>query len=329
MTDFADPWSIVLAAGDGKRLQSLTSDAGGVAIPKQFCSLYGGSTLLADALRRAHAVSPRERICTIVAAQHRRWWRGEVDDLSTANVFVQPENRGTANGILLSTLHVAARDAGAIVVLLPSDHHFQDEATLGDALRAAANLAREAAGGIVLLGIEPDEADPELGYIVPQLEVGPGLYAVRRFVEKPETSLAAGLIGRGALWNSFILAARVQALFGLFERRLPGIAERMRHALDRDGYGAHGGAALAAEYAEMRPLDFSRHLLAGAEADLLVKRVPACGWSDLGTPGRLATTLRRRPVPDTAMLAESGADRPCLAVRHARQGGAALAPPPL
>ncbi len=31
-------WVIVLAAGEGRRLQSLTTDARGVAVPKQYCS---------------------------------------------------------------------------------------------------------------------------------------------------------------------------------------------------------------------------------------------------------------------------------------------------
>jgi hypothetical protein len=35
-------WAIVLAAGEGSRLRSLTTTALGVAIPKQFCSLKGG-----------------------------------------------------------------------------------------------------------------------------------------------------------------------------------------------------------------------------------------------------------------------------------------------
>ncbi len=321
MNDLAEPWSIVLAAGEGTRLQSLTSDPAGTATPKQFCSLYGERTLLGDALQRAQAVSSPERIGTIVAAQHRRWWRAEVDDLRAANVFVQPENRGTANGILLPTLHIAARERDAVILWLPSDHHVEDEAVLATALREAATVAREASG-ILLLGIEPEEADGELGYVVPDFEIADGVYTVDSFVEKPAASVAVDLLGRGALWNSFIFAATVRALLDLFDRRLPGLVDRMQHALARDGYRAHGAAALCAEYAEMRSLDFSRHVLAGAEKELLVKRVPACGWSDLGTPRRLAATLDRRGGGAAVPLDGAGVDRPCLAARHARQRAA-------
>lgn len=39
-------WAVVLAAGDGTRLASLTSDDRGRSVPKQFCSLNGGGSLL-------------------------------------------------------------------------------------------------------------------------------------------------------------------------------------------------------------------------------------------------------------------------------------------
>ena len=64
-----------LAGGDGSRLRHLTTTAEGVTVPKQFCSLRGGPSLLREALERAKLVARRDRICTIVAAQHRHWWR--------------------------------------------------------------------------------------------------------------------------------------------------------------------------------------------------------------------------------------------------------------
>jgi len=39
-------WAVVLAGGDGTRLQSLTLKIAGDRRPKQFCSFFGGETLL-------------------------------------------------------------------------------------------------------------------------------------------------------------------------------------------------------------------------------------------------------------------------------------------
>jgi hypothetical protein len=54
-------------------------------------------------------------------------------------------------------------------------------------------------------------------------------------------------------------------------------------------------AHLRRAYAMMPPCDFSREILAGAR-DLAVVRWPAAvGWTDLGTPERVAEWLRRGP----------------------------------
>jgi hypothetical protein len=39
-------WAVVLAGGDGTRLQSLTLKIAGDSRPKQFCSIFGGASLL-------------------------------------------------------------------------------------------------------------------------------------------------------------------------------------------------------------------------------------------------------------------------------------------
>src|SRR5690606_34302475 len=49
-------WAVVLAGGEGRQLQSLTTLGCGTPVPKQFCSLSGGRTLLEDALTRAEDV---------------------------------------------------------------------------------------------------------------------------------------------------------------------------------------------------------------------------------------------------------------------------------
>ena len=54
---------------------------------------------------------------------------------------------------------------------------------------------------------------------------------------------------------------------------------------------------MQALYENLETLDFSEHVMQGAEPMLRVLRVEPCGWSDLGTPWRVAATLRRAPLP--------------------------------
>jgi len=55
------PWPLVLAAGKGNRLRSLTVTSSGLHVPKQFCSLQGGPSLLHEALCRAQSITAHER----------------------------------------------------------------------------------------------------------------------------------------------------------------------------------------------------------------------------------------------------------------------------
>jgi len=87
-------------------------------------------------------------------------------------VVVQPENKGTAPGLLLPLLHIVRRDPNATVVVLPSDHFVRKEGVLARGLQQAVRLARIDYQHVYLLGLVPDEIDPELGYILPGDRVG-------------------------------------------------------------------------------------------------------------------------------------------------------------
>ncbi len=314
-------WALVLAAGSGTRLSRLTTDASGTAVPKQFCSLDGGASLLQEALLRAHTIVPRERTTAVVAAEHQRWWQSALRALPTGNIVVQPRNRGTAIGILLPLLRILRRDPFARIVFLPSDHFVRDEATLAGALVAAVEQLNGRHETLVLLGIAPDEADPELGYIVPRQGGRTDSARVERFVEKPDAAVAQALIEAGGVWNTFIFAADANALLALYRKRCPEIVEDMETALARDGQDNTGSSALLELYEQLPNVDFSRHILEGAEEQLRVLRVPACGWNDLGTPRRVAETIQRLPTQrrerDKRPLALPGAWLN-LAAAHAR-----------
>lgn len=285
-------WVIVLAAGEGSRLRSLTTDADGVVTPKQFCSFDGDATLLERTLARAEALVPRERVVVVVAANHVRWWRRQLAHLPARNVIEQPLNRGTGPGLLLPLSVILSQDAEASVLVLPSDHHVAREARLAGTLGEALSAVATGAAGVLLVGIAADAATTDYGWIVPA-----GNSALRRvttFVEKPGVADAERLLTAGALWNTFILAGCGQALLELFESATPGLATALREAM------LLGGDALDRLYAALREVDFSRDILQRAPERLRVLEAPPCGWTDLGTPSRvmqcLAQLALRRPA---------------------------------
>jgi mannose-1-phosphate guanylyltransferase len=295
MTISSNSWAIVLAGGEGSRLRSLTTDDSGESVPKQFCSLRGGQSLLAETLQRAASVVEPEHICVIVCAQHRRWWEPMLSELTKSNIIVQPSNRGTGNGVLLPLLHILARDPDAHIVLLPSDHYVRDEPALASTLRLAVGALKDNPDEVLLLGMRPDDADPDLGYIVPGRSTGPHISVVDRFVEKPSGSIARHLVDQGALWNALIMATRASALLGLFMTRLPDIVAKMHSAVAEDLHSSANAFATAMIYRDLPEIDFSSQILQGAETRLRLIEANRCGWSDLGTPKRLGETLRGLP----------------------------------
>lgn len=324
MVDANNVWALVLAAGDGSRLKSLTTAPSGTAVPKQFCSLFDGPPLLHEALRRAHALTPAAQTCAVVAEQHRRWWTDALAALPADNIIVQPRNRGTAVGILLPLLRILARDPDAQLVLLPSDHLVLQESVLAESLGAALKQLSRRPHETLLMGIEPEEADPELGYIVPGESDGRGAFAVARFVEKPVLAETRELIRAGALWNAFIVVSSGAALLERFQARIEPVVSALQVALncERDYPGCR---ALATMYEALPNVDFSRDIVAGQEDAFRVLAVPKCGWSDLGTPKRVEQALRIGPRPGPGLRARGGAFLSLAAQHHrlsALQGAA-------
>ena len=292
-------WAILLAAGEGERVRSLTHDRQGRHVPKQFWSLDGGDSLLRLAIRRAEALVPKHRIVPVVAAQHRHWWKAELRDLDPEKVVVQPQNKGTAVGILLPLAYVLRTDPLARLFVLPTDHLVKQEDVLGRAMVAAAMAVVANPGRVVLLGMVPHGNDQDYGWIIPAsatCETRPG--RVQSFVEKPDGGKARLLAQQGGLLNSFIMAASGGTLLQLFQRTMPDLTNRFL-------YGhIHSQAhlrALERFYRSVPKCDFSRDVLEASPAWLSVIPVPDCGWADVGTPARLLPLLDGTSREDARM----------------------------
>lgn len=286
-------WAIVLAGGEGTRLGDLTRSAEGSRIPKQFWSPDGGPTLVARAIARARAIAPASRTVVSVVEGHRALWSRGLEGVPPENVVVQPENRGTALGVLSAFLHVFERDQSAVVVLLPSDHHVDDEVVLRQALSEAASRAARKRDTLFLLGAAALRPEPDLGWIVPLKREGQPETRVA-FLEKPGASLARALWERGAMWNTLMAAASAPALLLMFDQALPGLMATVAGHRRRGDVGAL--------YASAEARCFSRDVLERCSELIGVVRLSECGWSDLGTPERL-----RRHMACHGQLAELGA----------------------
>jgi len=97
-------WALVLAGGDGTRLQALTRLIAGAPIPKQYCRILGDRSLLETTLARIAPLVPQERTLAIVNRGHLPLAGPQLAALPASNVVVQPRNLDTGPGLLVSLL---------------------------------------------------------------------------------------------------------------------------------------------------------------------------------------------------------------------------------
>jgi mannose-1-phosphate guanylyltransferase len=287
-------WAIVLAGGQGRRLSSLTRALYGYALPKQFACIEDGRSLLHHTMRRIAPVAAPERTVVIVGRAYGALARRQLMEFPGVDLVMQPADLGTAPGILLPLSRILARNPGATVAVFPCDHHLSRPLPFLSAVAEAGRLASSFPERLTLLAAVPDRPETEYGWIRPgpAIENGAGidLRHVAEFVEKPDSGTARKLFAEGGLWNTFVIVGKAERLWRLCERCLPDCVGCFRPYADSVG-GAHETAVLQNAYRRMPPADFSREVLQRA-GGLAVLPVLGSGWTDWGSPERVARTLR-------------------------------------
>src|SRR5436190_325794 len=151
-------------------------------------------------------------------------------------------------------------------------------------------------GAETLLGVAPDRAETEYGWIEPsELLLGPSpspLYAVRRFWEKPSAPVVERLVQAGCLWNSFVVVANPGMLARLIRGAVPELVEALAPLVSRLGTPWEEETARAV-YVRLPTTDFSKQVLQARPADLAVLPITGVEWNDLGDPARVLATRKR------------------------------------
>jgi mannose-1-phosphate guanylyltransferase len=285
-----DRWAVILAGGDGNRLRPLTRTLTGDERPKQFAPIIGRKTLLDQTRERVALAVSEENTLLVVTKKHQEFYRSIAN---TTRLVVQPENKGTALGIIYPLMRIAAEAPNAIVAIFPSDHYFSDDETFMSHVEAAFESSRKNPNSVTLLGITPDHPEVEFGWIEPNLlNKTNGVAPVRRFWEKPPADLARQLMDQGCLWNSFVMVGHVQAFLAMTKRALPELFSYFEAVIPVFGTPDEY-RNVRAVYSWLPELNFSHHVLAVRPEDLGVMRVDNVGWSDLGDPARVLATLSR------------------------------------
>ena len=109
------------------------------------------------------------------------------------------------------------------MVVLPSDHHIENEKVYIETLNKAVEIANKRRG-IVTIGITPTRAETGYGYIEMGQRVQCDIpsYKVARFTEKPNIEVAKDFLLKGSyLWNSGMFIVRADVILREIEKYLP------------------------------------------------------------------------------------------------------------
>jgi mannose-1-phosphate guanylyltransferase len=211
-------------------------------------------------------------------------------------LIFQPYNRGTAAGVLLALTYIKNRDRDATVVIYPSDHFVYPEQKFLRAVSRAVSACEQLPGKIIVLGVAPERAEPDYGWIqtgdVHGIAGGCLFRYVERLVEKPCLAEIRRLFASGGLWNTMITIGAAETLWTLGWQFMPELIclfEWLEHVIDT----SREDEVLQSIYGVMPSLSLSSDLLQLVSEHLLVTELEGLLWCDWGRPKRIVDTLQR------------------------------------
>ncbi|MEM1100405.1 MAG: mannose-1-phosphate guanylyltransferase/mannose-6-phosphate isomerase, partial [Pseudomonadota bacterium] len=187
--------------------------------------------------------------------------------------------KNTAAAAALAALAALESGKDTHLLLSPADHVVRDAASLRETVLRG--LPASSDGAIVTIGIRPTAPETGYGYLEMAAEIGDGVHALARFVEKPDVETATRMLGDGKyLWNAGLFLARAATLIEAFEAHAPDILEAVRAAFagQTQDLGFCRPDAAAWEGVRADSVDY-----AIMEKATKLATVPYAGhWSDLG-----------------------------------------------
>jgi len=273
---------VILSGGSGTRLWPLSR----AMYPKQFIRFFNGEgrSLLGATLERLGTDQSFAAPIVVCNNDHRFLVREELArvNIEPQAILLEPVARNTAPAVAGAALFAQARDADAVLLVMPSDHVVRDIAGFLEVVLRAAPIA--AAGRMVLFGVKAREPHTGYGYIRrgQVLNGAGGGFAVEAFCEKPDREKAEAYLAQGGyFWNSGIFVLSARTYLAELDRLAPAIYAAAREALDK--------ATQDMEFLRLGPAAFAASPNISIDYAVMERTKAAAmleldvGWSDVGS----------------------------------------------
>ncbi len=267
---------LIMCGGAGTRLWPASREGR----PKQFMPLIGARSTFQNTALRVADSSLFGRPIVITNGNYRFLVAEQLAEVGIeADILLEPARRDSGPAIAAGAAYARNRDADAIVVALAADHVVADNASFAAACRIARRAAAE--GHIVTFGVRPSRAATEYGYIRPGAAIGPEIFAVAEFVEKPDAITADRYRAQGYLWNSGNFMFGAQALLDEYRSFEPATADAVVDAVT--------GAGVDLSFVTLNSAAFARADAKSIDYAVMEKTRHAAvipvsyGWSDVGS----------------------------------------------
>ena len=271
-------YAVIIAGGRGERFWPLSTSRA----PKQLLRLFGGQSLLAQAVNRLDGLVPPERRFLITTAEIRSAVLADSPAIPADQIIGEPFGRDTAAAIALACALVRQRDPAAAFCVLTADHLIRPAERFREDLRLCLESALAKDDRLITIGIPPAYPAEGFGYLETDPDRDSGSFrAVRRFVEKPDQTRAQSYIAAGNYyWNSGMFVWSVKALTRAFERHQPALSRMMDRIPERSAADALT-EQLATIYEDLEKISIDYALMEKAEN---VWMLPAgFEWHDVGS----------------------------------------------
>ena len=274
-------YAVILSGGSGERFWPLSTPAR----PKQFLKIFGGRSLLRQAVDRLAGVVPPERVLVVTSGALVAATRRELPDVPRENVIGEPCRRDTAAAVAVACGLVAARGGdNAVAAILTADQLMCDVPAFRRVLSDAARVARKT-DDIVTMGVAPDHPATGFGYIQLGDEAKTGVKTpfarAVRFVEKPDLATARRYLASGRyVWNAGMFVWRVATMKAALATCVPALA--ILAAAVADARTARGVKNVLSTYYPQLPRISIDYAVMEKVTNILVSR-SAFGWDDVGT----------------------------------------------